>query len=62
MLEKMCIDEESYTTLILLFEKYCKTSYMKLVRDEKTSAQVKLFCLSTAQDQGKCHIPHGGLR
>lgn len=62
MLEKMCIDEESYTRLSVLFEKYCKTSDMKLVWDEKTSAQVKLFCLSVAQDQGKRHRPHGGLR
>jgi hypothetical protein len=44
------------------FEKYCKTSNMKLVLNEKTSAQVKLFCLSTAQDKGKSHMPHGGLK
>ena len=46
-----------YEELKLSFEKYCKTSSTKLVRNEKTSAQVKLFCLSIAHHEGKGHMP-----
>lgn len=44
-----------YKELMFSFEIFSKTSGMKLVRNEKTSAQVKLFCLSTTttHDAGK---------
>jgi hypothetical protein len=39
------------------FEKYCKTSGMKLVRDEKNSAQVKsvfVFQLPKTKENATC--------
>ena len=47
----------SYEELKLFLKNIAKTSDMKLVQNEKTSAQVKLFCLSIAHHEGKGHMP-----
>jgi hypothetical protein len=46
-----------YEELKFYFEKYGKTSGTKLMRNGKTSTQVKLLCLSTAHDEGKAIRP-----
>jgi hypothetical protein len=53
----------TYEELKFSYEKKCyKTTGMKLMRNKKTSAQVKLFCLSPTHDKGKSHLPHERLR